>query len=116
MYIGHVDQIEGLAMDKPGLMSKVVKKVLVGPAEGWQGWVMREFSLGVEGYTPRHSHPWPHINYIISGQGILYLDGREIAVKPGSVAYVPDNLEHQFKNNGTEVFSFICIVPEEGDK
>lgn len=23
---------------------------------------------------------------------------------------------HQFNNAGTEAFSFICIVPEEGDK
>lgn len=116
MYIDHVSKISGVEMDKPGLMAKVVKKALVGPEQGWQGWVMRTFSLGVEGYTPRHSHPWPHINYILSGQGTLFLDGEEHPVEAGSVAYVPDNLEHQFKNSGNEVFSFICIVPEEGDK
>ncbi len=26
------------------------------------------------------------------------------------------NVLHQFKNTGTGIFSFICIVPEEGDK
>ncbi|NLV20424.1 MAG: cupin domain-containing protein, partial [Syntrophomonadaceae bacterium] len=57
-----------------------------------------------------------HINYIVSGTGTLYLDGQTYEVGPGSVAYVPDNLEHQFKNNGGGVFSFICIVPEAGDK
>lgn len=116
MYVGHVDKIVGLEMDKPGVMSNVMKQVLVGPEQGWQGWVMRQFSLGVEGYTPRHTHPWPHINYIISGQGTLFMDGQEHSVQAGSVAYVPDHIEHQFRNSGAEDFTFICIVPEEGDK
>jgi len=116
MFISHINKIAGLEMNKPDVMQGVVKKVLVGPEQGWQGWVMREFSLGAEGYTPRHSHPWPHINYVISGQGTLFLDGQEYSVEAGSIAYVPDNLEHQFRNSGREVFSFICIVPEEGDK
>lgn len=116
MYVDHVNKIVGLEMNNPGVMEKVIKKVMVGPQQGWQGWVMRQFSLGAEGYTPRHSHPWPHINYIISGQGSLFLDGQDYALQAGSVAYVPDNIEHQFRNSGTEDFVFICIVPEEGDK
>ncbi len=116
MYVDHVDRIVRLEMNKAGVMANVIKQVLVGPEQGWQGWVMRQFSLGVEGYTPRHAHPWPHINYIISGQGTLFLDGQNYPVQAGSVAYVPDNAEHQFQNSGTEDFVFICIVPEAGDK
>lgn len=116
MYIGHVDEIAGAELNKPGIMENVVKQVLVGPEQGWQGWVMRQFKLRPQGYTPRHNHPWPHINYIISGQGTLFLDGQDYTVQAGSIAYVPDNLEHQFRNHGSEDFVFICIVPEEGDK
>lgn len=116
MFIGHINQIPGLDMNKPDVMKGVIKKVLVGPEQGWQGWVMREFSLESAGYTPRHAHPWPHINYVISGKGMLFLDGQEYQVETGSIAYVPNKLEHQFRNIGNEVFSFICIVPEEGDK
>ncbi len=116
MYVDHVDQITKQEMTNPGVLLNVMKQVLVGPEQGWQGWVMRQFTIGAEGYTPRHTHPWPHINYIVSGQGILFLDGQECQIKAGSVAYVPDNSEHQFKNSGAEDLVLICIVPEEGDK
>jgi quercetin dioxygenase-like cupin family protein len=116
MFVGDVKQVSAQAMSNPGVMENVIKKVLIGPQQGWQGWVMRQFDLAENGFTPRHAHPWPHINYIISGKGTLYLDGQSYEVGPGSIAYVPDNAEHQFKNIGTGDFSFLCIVPEEGDK
>ena len=116
MFVGHVEQVTGREIHQPGVMENVVKKVLVGPQQGWQGWVMRQFDLAPHGFTPRHSHPWPHINYILGGKGTLYLDGQTYEVGPGSIAYVPDNLEHQFINDGVVDFSFICIVPEAGDK
>ena len=116
MFVGHVEQISDQTINNPGVMENVMKKVLIGPEQGWQGWVMRQFILGAEGFTPRHVHPWPHINYIISGKGTLFLDGQSYEVSPGSIAYVPDNIEHQFQNSGADEFLFLCIVPEEGDK
>ena len=95
----------------------VNKKVLVGPAEGWEGWVMRLFTFAPGGHTPKHSHPWPHINYIVAGKGILYLDGKEHEVTAGSIAYIPGGKEHQFRNiSESDEFAVICIVPEEGEK
>jgi quercetin dioxygenase-like cupin family protein len=93
----------------------VVKRVLVSPAEGWEGWVMRLFDVEPGGHTPRHAHDWPHINFVAAGRGELYLDGEEHALAAGSYAYVPAGLIHQFRNTGDEVFSFVCIVPERGD-
>ncbi|MGE5398443.1 MAG: cupin domain-containing protein [Chitinophagales bacterium] len=116
MYVGHISEIPGLEINVPDVALNVVKQALVGPKEGWQGWVMRLFTIAEGGYTPRHTHPWPHINYIVRGKGTLFLDGQNYEVEPGSVAYVPGDAEHQFKNNSGEDFSFICIVPEEGDK
>jgi len=53
----------------------VVKMTGITGKEGWDGWSMRIFNLGVDGHTPKHSHDWPHINYIISGKGTLFIDG-----------------------------------------
>ena len=39
--------------------------VLVGPSEGWDDYVMRVVSLEEGGHTPRHEHPWEHINFIL---------------------------------------------------
>ena len=94
----------------------VLKQTAITGAQGWDGWAMRIFTLKKDGFTPFHTHDWPHINYIISGSGTLFIDGEEKSVSPGDTAYVKGGEEHQFKNAGNDDFSFICIVPEEGDK
>lgn len=114
MTISHIDDLEGTPLQGPDLKN-VTKKVLISPCEGWEGWCMRVFSFDTGGYTPRHVHPWPHINYITEGNGILFLDGDEYEVSAGSFAYIPEGKLHQFMNNSDGKFSFICIVPEEGD-
>ena len=92
------------------------KKVLVSPREGWEGYVMRVFDIEAEGHTPIHSHAWPHINYSVRCKGNLHIDGVDHEVEAGSYAYIPGDAMHQFTNIGSETFSMICIVPEEGDK
>lgn len=114
VFIDRVQDIEGTEISGPGL-ANVLKRTLVGPQQGWQGWVMRLFTLGPDGHTPRHSHPWPHVVFVVNGEGGLYLEDREHGVSPGSVAYIPGGAEHQFMNRGAADLSFICIVPEEGD-
>ncbi|GAB6157649.1 hypothetical protein JCM39194_08490 [Desulfotomaculum varum] len=114
MFVNDIKNIKKVDINAPGVAG-ASKQTLIGPAQGWDGWVMRQFYLESGGHTPRHSHPWPHINYIISGQGSLYLNGQICCVEPGSVAYIPAGSEHQFINNSQQDFSFICIVPVEGD-
>lgn len=91
-------------------------KVLISSENGWDDYVMRVLEVDKEGFTPKHSHPWPHINYIISGEGVLMIDGKDNHVKSGSYAFVPANTLHQFRNVGNEMFRFICIVPKEGHR
>jgi quercetin dioxygenase-like cupin family protein len=93
----------------------VVKRVLVSPEQGWDGWVMRLFDVEPGGHTPRHAHGWPHVNFVTAGHGVLFLDGREHPLKPGSYAFVPSGHEHQFRAAPEAALSFICIVPEDGD-
>ena len=109
------EDLEKIIM-KAETAKNVSKQVAISPVEGWDGWVMRIITIGSEGYSPRHTHPWPHINYIIKGTGELLIDGEKKAVKTGDTAYIPEGEDHQFINTGNDDFSFICIVPEEGDK
>lgn len=115
MIVSHKKDIKAVKVENPQAKNASMK-VLVSPTEGWEGYVMRIFQIEVGGYTPKHNHPWPHINYIVSGKGRLHFGGKDIDVEVGSFAYVPSNSEHQFSNIGNEVFEFICIVPEEGHK
>jgi quercetin dioxygenase-like cupin family protein len=93
----------------------VVKRVLVSPEEGWDGWVMRLFDVGPGGHTPRHAHPWPHINFVAAGKGELFLDGELHPLEPGAYAYVPGEHEHQFRAAADAPLSFVCIVPADAD-
>ena len=115
MFVNHIKNLERVAVHAPGVLG-ATKQTLIGPAQGWEGWVMRQFDLAPGGHTPRHRHSWPHINYVVGGAGTLFLEGQDHPLEAGSVAYVPGDAEHQFMNPGTETLSFICIVPEEGDK
>ena len=103
---------------KKKIESPVVKgasmQTLISPEEGWIGHVMRMMEVEKGGHTPRHTHDWPHINYVAEGEGILHIEGEDHKLEPGSYAYVPANKLHQFINTGEEVLKFICIVPEEG--
>lgn len=115
MIVSHVRDVVGNRLSGPEI-NNVLRKMLISPKEGWDGYVMRLFELGEGGHTPKHTHDWPHINFITSGKGILHLDGTDYPLETGSFAYVPGGKIHQFKNNGTDPFTFICIVPKEGDK
>lgn len=115
MFAESVKNLDEIKVSAPGAVN-AFKKSLIGPGEGWEGWVMRLFTLKDRGCSPRHAHPWPHINYILGGQGVLSVEGRETSLEEGSIAYVPSNVEHQFSSTGDNDFVFICIVPEEGDK
>ena len=112
--VGHVSDVAGQSLSGQDI-EKVVKRLLVGTDDGWQGWALRLFELEAGGHTPRHDHPWPHINYICEGCGTLHLDGVDHEVDEGSFAYVPAGATHQFRNTGADTFAFICIVPEEGE-
>jgi len=115
MIIGHINEIVGTKMVGPEIKD-AVKQVLVSPENGWDGWVMRLITLEAGGFAPRHTHSWPHINFVYSGQGNLHLDGQDYALSAGSFAYIPGGKLHQFQNNSQEPLVFICIVPEEGEK
>jgi len=54
------------------------------------------------GTSPAHRHPHPQIFYVISGTGIVRLDGKEYVLKPGSAVRVMGGELHDFVNTGTE--------------
>lgn len=89
-------------------------KVLIGPNEGWDDYVMRQVELEAFGYSPKHAHPWPHINLVISGVGEIEMDGEVTEVTVGDSAFIPENTLHQFRNKSEEAFRFVCIVPKDG--
>lgn len=93
----------------------VTKQLLISGAEGWDGWALRLFEVAPAGHTPRHTHPWPHINVVVSGEGVLRVDGVDHPIEPGASGFIPAGSTHQFTNTGDAPLEFVCIVPEVGE-
>lgn len=115
MKVSHLDKIPKKKLESDTLKNAFMQ-VCIDEQSGWESHVLRVMTVEKDGYTPKHAHPWPHINYVISGEGTLLITDEEKVINTGSVAYVDSNTLHQFKNTGNEDLVFICIVPKEGHK
>lgn len=73
-------------------------------------WVKRvEVKPGARLSLQKHAHRSEKWN-IVSGQGIVTLDGQEIPVKAGSVLDVPVGAIHRIKNTGDSKLVFIEVA------
>lgn len=72
---------------------------------------MRCFEITPKGYSPYHSHKWEHEVFILDGECIVVCGNHREKVGPGYVVFIPPNEMHQFKNEGTEILRFLCLVP-----
>ncbi len=92
----------------------VSKQVPLGLADGTPTMSLRVFTIEVGGYTPYHSHPWEHLNYVLSGEGALINEaGEATPIVAGDYAMVAPDEKHQFRNTGAGELQFICLVPRE---
>ena len=94
-------------------MKGVTKRVLISQKEEAPYFVMRYFEIEPGGWTSFDKHPHDHGVIILKGKGKVLLGNEEIEVGFGDVVYVPCNEIHQFKNNGEEIFGFICVIPNK---
>lgn len=93
--------------DLPGITVRWV----VGPADDAPRFAMRVFEVEPGRSSPQHSHREEHEIFILAGAGALWTQAGETPLRPGDVAFVPPDVEHQFLNTGPEVLRFICVVP-----
>lgn len=94
----------------------LTKQVVLGPEDGSQEIVLRYFSLKPGGSSPHHTHDFPHLVKIETGNGtVTDATGNEHQLQSGDYVYVDSNDAHHFTNTGPEPFDFICVVPQRGE-
>ena len=93
--------------DVPG----VIRREVITADDGAPRFCMRVFEVEPGSSTPSHSHWWEHEVFILSGQGAVVSEQREIPIKNGSVIFVPPNEHHCFVNNSHKPLRFICVIP-----
>ena len=65
------------------------------------------------GVLVNHSHPKEEIYYILTGQGVVEIDGEARPVSDGAAVFIPNNAEHSLKNVGTEQLKFLYTFPAD---
>ncbi len=91
----------------------VTMRVAIGPAQGAPVFNMRVFEVQPGYASPYHEHWWEHEVFVLSGQGVVRWAGGEQAIGHVSTVFVPGGEVHQFRNTGSDVLRFLCLVPQE---
>jgi quercetin dioxygenase-like cupin family protein len=107
----HFDYESVKVEEVPAPAKGVKVRWLIDEKIGAPNFAMRRFTVEPGGYTPRHSHPWEHEVFILSGTGVVLGEGGEEPVKPGEVVFMPSDEEHQFRNTGDRELAFLCLIP-----
>lgn len=84
---------------------------LVGEPDGAPTFAMRQFEVAAGGFTPRHSHPYEHEVYVLTGEGIVFEGDRQHTIRAGDVVFVAPDEVHQFRNTGEQPLRFLCMIP-----
>jgi len=93
----------------------VTKQLPIGADDATPVFSFRVFTIAPGGYTPYHSHPFEHLNYIIEGRGVVVNEaGTETPVKKGDFALILPDEKHRYKNTDTNAdLVLICGVPKQ---
>jgi quercetin dioxygenase-like cupin family protein len=92
----------------------VYKQIPISKENGTPTFSFRVFTIEPGGHTPRHSHPFEHLNYVIEGNGTVVAEEREHEVEKGDFVLVLPHETHQYKNtSANKPLVVICAVPKE---
>jgi len=109
-YITHVKNVKVKPVEMEGAKGAYVQW-LIDSSKGAERFAMRIFTIKPGGVIPRHSHWYEHEIYVVKGGGIIGAGDKEYEVYEGNAIYVPPNIPHWYRNNRSEDWVFICIIP-----
>ncbi len=66
------------------------------------------------GRAPMHSHPYDEVVYVVEGEGVLHLDGRDTPLGPGSCIHLPPLQEHCLENTGPTPMRVLGVFHPSG--
>ena len=114
MKITRLQDVEKIRVAMDGAKN-AFKQVPISGKDDSPNFSFRVFTVDPGGHTPYHTHGFEHLNYVISGHGVLVdEDGNEQAANTGDFALVLPEEKHQYRNvSATEPFVIICAVPKE---
>jgi len=59
-------------------------------------------------------HTEDEVYYVLEGRGILRVDGKDLHVHPGALAFVAANADHRFHSIAEDLVLLVFFAPAEG--
>ena len=113
--VSHIDDFDwDYLPGQKGQQGVVRWKTLIGnQANDTRGISFGVFELPPETKLDPHYHAEHEVYYVYQGEGEVLLDDAVVAVKTGSVLFVPGNLIHGIKNSSSDTIGLIWIIPSD---
>jgi len=78
-----------------------------------------DMSVGIYRLAPgepdlQQPHTEDEIYYVLSGEGMIVMDGAKTPVHPGSLVFVPKGQEHRFTDYPTGLTLLVVFAPAYG--
>jgi quercetin dioxygenase-like cupin family protein len=76
--------------------------------------------VGLNGFEPGQSHElhahagMDKMYYVIDGEGLFLLDGRELPMRAGDVLVAPDGVQHGVRNSGARRLLVLAVLARSG--
>jgi mannose-6-phosphate isomerase-like protein (cupin superfamily) len=67
------------------------------------------------GRAAMHSHTYDEVVYVVEGEGVLHLGGRDTPIEPGSCVHLPPLEEHCLENTGPTPMRVLGVFHPSGD-
>ena len=84
---------------------------VIGRPEGAPHFALRVIEFAPGAVFPRHQHPYEHEIFVLEGEGVVEGAEGEVMMRTGVALYVPPDEPHGYRNTGTGVLRFICVIP-----
>ena len=105
-------------IEYPGHFNHALSKAIVTPATVGS----RFFDYRISRYEPR-AHVESHVHavqeqiyHVLSGEGLLIVDGERRLVRANDVTYIPPGVVHEFHCTGNDPLLFLVITSPPSDE
>ncbi len=75
---------------------------------------MGVYVLPAESVDPQSPHDEDEVYYVVSGRGMIRVDGEDRAVQAGSIVFVATHIEHKFHSIEEDLQILVFFAPAEG--
>lgn len=102
----------------PGHFNQALSKAIVTPETCGSRFFDHRISCYEPGaYVESHVHKvQEQIYHVLSGEGILVVDGERRLVRANDVNYIPPGVVHEFHNTGIDTLVFLVITSPPTDE